>query len=269
MRLTLGLSSCPNDTFIFDALIHHKIDTEDLEFDAVFGDIEHLNRWALEGKLDITKLSYNAFMYCTNEYILLDSGSALGRNCGPLFIKKKETTLLENSNIAIPGKYTTANMLLSFAYPDYKNKVEILFSDIEQKIIDDEIDGGVIIHENRFTYQDKGLIKIRDLGEFWEERTLLPIPLGGVVVNRRHPFAIQKKVEKLLRKSVEYAFDNRGSSIDFIKHHSQEIQGDVIDAHIRLYVNEFSISLGRQGKLSIERMFEERRLKTSNIFLKD
>ena len=169
MKLTLGFSPCPNDTFIFDAMVHHKIDTEGLEFKVVFADVESLNKWAFEGKLDVTKLSYNAFTNCVDDYALLDSGSALGNNCGPLLIKKQNTILTKESKIAIPGKYTTANMLLEIAFPEYKNKIETLFSDIESDVLDGTVDAGLIIHENRFTYQDKGLEKVKDLGEFWEE----------------------------------------------------------------------------------------------------
>ncbi|MDG2263848.1 MAG: 1,4-dihydroxy-6-naphthoate synthase, partial [Flavobacteriales bacterium] len=197
MKLTLGFSPCPNDTFIFDALVHHKIDTEGLEFEVIFADVEQLNKWACQGKLDITKLSYNAFTHCVNDYALLDSGSALGNNCGPLLIKKPNTILTKESKIAIPGKYTTANMLLNIAFPNHQNKVEILFSEIENKVLEGKVDAGLIIHENRFTYEDKGLEKEKDLGEFWEEETGLPIPLGGIVTNRRLSLGTQQKIERI------------------------------------------------------------------------
>ena len=267
MKLTLGFSPCPNDTFIFDALVHHKIDAEGLEFDVVFADVEQLNVWALEGKLDITKLSFNAFTHCVHDYALLDSGSALGRNCGPLLIKNPTTTLTSESKIAIPGKYTTANMLLGIAYPEYQNKVQMLFSEIENDVINGSVDVGLIIHENRFTYQEKGLEKVRDLGEFWEKETGLPIPLGGIVINRNLPFEIQKKFERVLRKSVEYAFENRESSSEFVIVHAQEMETEVIDAHINLYVNEFSISLGEVGRRAVEKVFEKSAKNYKNIFL--
>ncbi|MBT5858646.1 MAG: 1,4-dihydroxy-6-naphthoate synthase [Flavobacteriales bacterium] len=267
MKLTLGFSPCPNDTFIFDALVHHKIDTEGLEFDVVFADVEQLNTWALIGKLDITKLSYHAFTFCDNDYLLLDSGSALGRNCGPLLIKRPETNLTSESKIAIPGEYTTANMLLNIAFPEYQNKVETLFSEIENDVINGSVDAGLIIHENRFTYQERGLEKVRDLGEFWEQVTGLPIPLGGIVVKRNLPLETQQKVERVLRKSVEYAFGNRESSSEFIKCHSQEMKQEVIDNHINLYVNEFSISLGKEGRKSVLKVFESVNAKESQIFL--
>ena len=267
MKLTLGFSPCPNDTFFFDALVHHKIDTEGLEFDVVLADVEQLNKWALEGKLDITKLSYNAFTNCVSDYVLLDSGSALGRNCGPLLIKKPEAILTRESKIAIPGKYTTANMLLNMLYPHYKNKIEILFSDIEDDIINGNVDAGIIIHENRFTYKEKGLEKVKDLGELWEEETGLPIPLGGIVIKRSLSFEVQEKMERVLRESVEYAFANPNSSADYVKYHAQEMEKEVIDAHINLYVNDFSISLGIEGREAVELFFAKSGKKCSSIFI--
>jgi len=267
MKLTLGFSPCPNDTFIFDALVHHKIDTEGLEFEVVFSDVEQLNNRALDGELDVTKLSYHAFTYCANDYVLLDSGSALGNNCGPLLIKKPETILTSESKIAIPGKYTTANMLLGIAFPEYQDKVETLFSDIENNVIEGKVEAGLIIHENRFTYQDKGLEKVKDLGEFWEEETQFPIPLGGIVVKRALPLAIQQKLERVLRKSVEYAFENPNSSADYVQCHAQKMGKDVIDAHVNLYVNDYSISLGKKGRKAVEKVFEKVGKSTNAIFV--
>ena len=256
MKLTLGFSPCPNDTFMFDAMINQKIDTEGLNFEVVLADVEQLNQWALEGKLDVTKLSFNAFTYCSNNYSLLDSGSALGRNCGPILIKKPSTILSEKSRIAIPGKYTTANMLLKIAFPNFKNKEEILFTDIEQEVLNNTVDAGLIIHENRFTYQEKGLQKVIDLGEFWEGKTNLPIPLGGIVVKQDLHSHIKKKLERVLRTSVEYAITNPESSFDYVQSHAQEIDVEVVKAHINLYVNEFSISLGTEGRNAIKEIFK-------------
>ena len=257
MKLTLGFSPCPNDTFMFDAMVHHKIDTGGLEFEVILADVEQLNLWALAGKLDVTKLSFNAFTHCIDNYVLLDSGSALGRNCGPILIKKPNTVLSEKSTIAIPGKYTTANMLLDIAFPKYKNKQEVLFSEIEDKIIQNEMDAGLIIHENRFTYQKKELEKVEDLGEFWESHTELPIPLGGIVIKRNLSLEVQKKVERVLRKSVEFAFKDRESSAKFVKSHAQEMDNDVIENHINLYVNYFSVSLGDEGRNAVREIFEQ------------
>ena len=266
MKLTLGFSPCPNDTFIFDAIVHQKIDTEGLEFEVIFADVEQLNKWAFDGKLDLTKLSYNAFTHCFDKYVLLDSGSALGRNCGPILLKKSETILTPDSKIAIPGKYTTANMLLSVSNPEYTNKVDTLFSEIENDVLSGKVDAGLIIHENRFTYKHKGLEKVKDLGEFWEEKTGLPIPLGGIVVNRDLPLEVQKKFARVLRKSVEFAIANRESSSEFVRCHAQEMETEVVDDHINLYVNEFSVSLGEEGRRSVEKVFEGIETK-NNIFL--
>ena len=201
-KLTLGYSPCPNDCFIFDALVHKKIDTEGLDFEVELGDVETLNKKALKGELDITKLSFHAYAYVLENYILLRSGSALGFNCGPLLIKnsKSEIKIVEEIKVAIPGKLTTANFLLSLAYPQIKNKIEYVFSDIENAVLSGEVDAGLIIHENRFTYQDKGLEKIKDLGEFWDDLIHAPIPLGGIVVRRNFDLELQKKVSRLIKK---------------------------------------------------------------------
>lgn len=261
MKLTLGFSPCPNDTFIFDALIHHKIDTEGLEFDVYFDDVETLNRKALGGELDITKLSFHAFAYVVEQYALLDAGSALGFGVGPLLISKNQTQdsrlKAQDSGlkVGIPGKYTTANFLLGIAYPQLQNKTEMVFSEIESALLNNEIDLGLIIHENRFTYQDKGLRKILDLGDYWEQLTGCAIPLGGIVINRKISPETQLKVNRLLRKSVEYAFANPKSCIEFIKQHAQEMDETVMYKHIELYVNKYSIDLGSEGKKAIDTMF--------------
>lgn len=258
MKLTLGFSPCPNDTFIFDALIHHKIDTEGLDFDVVFDDVETLNQKAFKAELDITKLSYHAYGFAIKDYVLLAAGSALGFGVGPLLICKNKIDLSnENLKVGIPGKYTTANFLLSLAYPNLKNKIELVFSDIEQKLLDEEIDLGLIIHENRFTYQDKGLLKVKDLGEYWEEKTNCAIPLGGIVIKRSLPHAIKQTVNRLIRKSVEFAFENPKSALPFIKSHAQEMDEKVIYQHIELYVNKYSVDLRAEGKKAIKILFNE------------
>lgn len=265
MKLTLGFSPCPNDTFIFDALIHHKIDTEGLDFEVFFDDVETLNQKAFRGELDVTKLSYHAFAYVTGQYVLLDSGSALGFGVGPLLICKDEKFLdqeylnaqISNLKIAIPGKYTTANFLLGLAFPEGKNKSEVLFSEIENQLIRGETDLGLIIHENRFTYQDKGLHKILDLGDYWEQQTGCAIPLGGIVANRNLPQNIQHKINRVLQKSVEFAFANPKSGLEFIRSHSQEMSEEVMYKHIDLYVNQYSVDLGTEGRKAIRILFEK------------
>lgn len=260
MKLSLGFSPCPNDTFIFDALIHHKIDTEGLEFEVFFDDVETLNQKALHGELDITKLSFHAFAYVYENYALLDAGSALGFGVGPMLISKNKDLTPENLNanlkVGIPGKYTTANFLLGIAFPHLVNKQEMIFSKIEPALVNDEIDAGLIIHENRFTYAEKGLTKIIDLGKHWETLTGCAIPLGGIVINRNVDVEIQNKVNRLIRKSVEYAFDNPKSGIAFIKKYAQEMSEDVMYKHINLYVNKYSIDLGVEGRKAIDVLFK-------------
>jgi 1,4-dihydroxy-6-naphthoate synthase len=264
MKLTLGFSPCPNDTFIFDALIHHKIDTEGLDFEVFYDDVETLNQKAFKGELDITKLSYHAFAYIVDKYVLLDAGSALGFGVGPLLICKDDPEKLKaqlatpqtSLSIGIPGKYTTANFLLGLAFPDATNKVELVFSDIENAVLEERVDVGLIIHENRFTYQDKGLKKIIDLGDYWEKQTGCAIPLGGIVANRNLPPDIQHKINRVLRKSVEYAFANPKSGLDFIRQHAQEMSEEVMYKHIELYVNKFSVELGEEGHKAIKLLFD-------------
>jgi len=275
MKLTLGFSPCPNDTFIFDALIHHKIDTEGLDFEVFFDDVETLNQKAMRGELDITKLSYHAFAYVADKYVLLDAGSALGFGVGPLLISDVEisisdlennqirnsTSEIRNPTIGIPGKYTTANFLLGLAFPNATNKVELVFSDIENAVLDGRIDVGLIIHENRFTYQDKGLKKIIDLGDYWEKQTGCAIPLGGIVANRRLSVEVQHKINRVIRRSVEFAFENPKSGLEFIRSHAQEMSEAVMYKHIELYVNKYSVDLGTEGKKAIRLLFDTAREK--------
>ncbi len=257
-KLSLAFSPCPNDTFIFDAMIHHKIDTEDLEFDVHFADVEQLNQSAFQQKYDITKLSYHAYAYVADHYVLLRSGSALGNNCGPLLIAKNELNEdeINNSKICIPGKYTTANFLFSLKYPNANNKTYIIFSEIENKVLHNVFDAGVIIHENRFTYQQKGLKKIIDLGEFWEQTYKVPIPLGGIAIKRNIDEALQKSVERIIKRSIEFAFANPESSKHFIAQHSQEMSREVCQQHINLYVNKYSIELGFNGEYAVNTLYK-------------
>jgi len=263
MRLTLGFSPCPNDCFMFDAMVHQRIDLEGLDFDVRMADIEALNAAAFAGQIDVTKLSFHAYAYCIGNYVLLDAGSALGRNCGPLLISKREISRDEvargDLQIAIPGKYTTANFLLSLAFPRATRKSQLLFSDIESAVLNGSMDAGLIIHENRFTYAAKGLKKIIDLGEYWESETGAAIPLGGIVINRALPDDVQQKVNRVMRRSVEYAFANRTASLPFVRANAQEMSEDVMYQHIDLYVNEYSVDLGREGRRAVEVLFERAR----------
>jgi 1,4-dihydroxy-6-naphthoate synthase len=260
MRLSLGFSPCPNDCFMFDAMVHGRIDCEGLEFSVRLADIEALNAAAFARAADVTKLSFHAYAYCADDYVLLDAGSALGRKCGPLLISRREISTAEVSagrlRIAIPGRYTTANFLLSLAFPQATNKVECLFSEIEDGVLEGTFDAGLIIHENRFTYADRGLKKIIDLGEFWESETGAAIPLGGIVVRRRLPPEVRATVNRVLRRSVEYAFANRTASLPFVRAHAQAMTDDVMYRHIDLYVNGYSVDLGAEGRRAVELLFE-------------
>ena len=269
-KLSIGFSPCPNDTFIFDALIHGKIDTEGLEFEVHMADVEELNQMAFRGELDITKLSYHAYLHILENYIMMDSGSALGNNCGPLLIKNSGAENPNpNDSIAIPGKYTTANFLLNYAFPELQNKREILFSEIEAAIKSHKVGAGLIIHENRFTYADRGFDKVKDLGEHWEQNTGMPIPLGGIAIKRNVDKSLQEKVQRLIRKSIEYAFENPSESLVFVKQNAQEMDAEIMQKHINLYVNEFSISLGFEGRKAVEMFFEKAGKRTNAIFVED
>jgi len=259
--ISLGFSPCPNDTFIFDAMVNGKIDTEGLSFDVIMTDVEELNQKAFKNELDITKLSFHAYAHVIDDYVLLNAGSALGSNCGPLLISKEKIrnpkSEIRNFKVAIPGKYTTANFLLSLAYPHVKNKTEMLFSEIEDAVLNGEADAGVIIHENRFTYQDKGLKKIIDLGEYWEDLTKCSIPLGGIVVKRNLSPGLQEKIDRVIRKSVEFALANPKSSAGFVKSNALEINEDVINKHIKLYVNNYTVDLGEKGRKAVYTLLEK------------
>jgi 1,4-dihydroxy-6-naphthoate synthase len=257
MKLTLGFSPCPNDTFIFDAMVHGRIDTEGLEFDYFLADVEELNKVAFEGQVDITKMSCHAYAYVANNYLILDSGSALGRKNGPLLISKRNIRQEELNDvlIAIPGKYTTANLLLSMAWPGAVNKKEYVFSDIEEAIVNGEVDAGLIIHETRFTYHKKGLKKIADMGEYWEKLTRLPIPLGTVVINRSVPEDVALKVNRILKNSLEHAYRDSITTFDFVVNNAKEMDRNAMNNHIKLYVNEFTAELGSTGRTAIEKLF--------------
>jgi len=263
MTLTLGFSPCPNDCFMFDAIVNRRIDLEGLDFSIQMEDVEALNRAAFAGEVDVTKLSYHAYACCVDRYVLLDAGSALGRGCGPLLISRRAIPPSEVAagglRIAIPGRYTTANFLLSLAFPAARDRTPLVFSEIEAALLDGRFDAGVIIHENRFTYEAKGLRKIVDLGELWEAETGAPIPLGGIVVRRSMPLDLQQRINRIVRRSVEYAFANRTASLPFVRAHAQEMSEDVMYRHIDLYVNEYSIDLGAEGRRAVEILFARAR----------
>lgn len=293
MKLTLGFSPCPNDTFIFDALVNNKIDSGDLEFEVVLEDVQTLNQWAKEGKLDISKISYGVTPKITDTYVVLNSGGALGKGVGPLLISSQLAVgswqevqeIVNNSTIAVPGEDTTAHFLFSQAFPNAKNKVFMRFDEIEDWVLNNGsdlktsadsqsppfreglggFDMGVIIHENRFTYQQKGLHKIIDLGDYWEQTTGNPIPLGGIVMKRSFDAALIQRVDALIQESLRYAFAHYPAVTDYVRCHAQEMSEEVMRQHINLYVNDYSLHLGDAGKAAVLQMMETLGKKTYSV----
>jgi 1,4-dihydroxy-6-naphthoate synthase len=255
--IPIGFSPCPNDTFIFDALVNQKIDTGNLQFEPVLEDVQTLNQWAIEEKLMVTKLSYGVWPLVLKNYNLLNSGSALGRGVGPLLITDAELGIanVEDKLIAIPGENTTAHLLFSLAYPNAKNKIFLRYDEIENFVLDGK-GLGVIIHENRFTYAEKGLIKITDLGDYWETKTGFPIPLGGIVVKKTVQPIIQQQIDLLIKQSIEFSFSNYPQLNDYIRSHAQEMSEDVMLKHIDLYVNNYSLDLGDDGRAAVAKLLE-------------
>lgn len=258
MKLSLGLSPCPNDTFIFDALVNGAIDTGGLRFDPVLEDVETLNEWALEGRLDVTKLSYGVLPLVSREYVLLESGGALGRGVGPLLVTSAGHGTFDPAadRVALPGEHTTAHLLFSFAYPGARRKEFRIFSDIEAAVRSGEVEAGVLIHEGRFTYAAKGLVKQLDLGEHWESRTGSPIPLGGIVARRSLGAPLAREIERLVRASVDHARRGYPRLGDFVRRHAQEMDEQVMRQHVDLYVNDFSVALGAAGRRSVRAFLE-------------
>lgn len=259
MKLTLGFSPCPNDTFIFDAMVNGKIDTRGIEFEYVLEDVETLNKWAFEEKLDITKLSYNTFLHTVDKYALLHSGSALGKGVGPLLIAKQpiDLTRLKDCNIAIPGVHTTANLLLSLAHPEATNKTTYVFNQIEEAVLNGDVDAGLIIHENRFTYAAKGLHKLIDLGDWWEQTVQAAIPLGGIVARRSFDKTLLATIDSIIKESVTYSWKHYPQLSDFITCNAQEMEERVMRQHIDLYVNEYTTDLGETGTKAIVTLFSK------------
>jgi 1,4-dihydroxy-6-naphthoate synthase len=259
--LSLGYSPCPNDTFIFYPIVHGKIDTGDLRFKEVLLDVETLNKMALRSEFDITKISYHAFGYLREDYCLLRSGGALGRSCGPLLVSKEDYSLkdLNGKRIAIPGRLTTANLLLQLFTFDssisFSSSVEMPFHKIMDAVASGDVDAGLIIHEGRFTYPLYGLKKILDLGEWWENKTGFPLPLGGILAKRNLGEDLLKRVDSFIRKSIEYSLNHKEEPKMYIKQHSQELEESVIEQHINLYVNDFSLDIREEGLSAVRELF--------------
>ena len=256
MKLTIGYSPCPNDTFIFDALLNGSLNTDGLEFEPVLEDVETLNQWAIAGKLCITKVSYGVVPHILANYGMLNSGGAMGVGVGPLLITTPENSrlpieTLRKLPIAIPGENTTAHLLMSYAFPDWQQKKFMVFHEIEAAILSGRVAAGVIIHENRFTYSEKGLVLVKDLGKHWEDSLQCPIPLGGIAIQRNLPLHIQRTVNRLIQQSIELAWQQYPLLSNYVKEHAQEMSEEVMRKHIQLYVNDFSLSAGPIGKKAV------------------
>ena len=252
-RIKLSISPCPNDTFMFDAMLNGRIDTEGLVFDVSYRDIEELNRGVLSAQPDVSKISCAVLPAITENYRLLSCGAALGRGNGPLLVRRRgECSPIRR--IAVPGIYTTANALIERLFPEIAERVPMLFSQIAEAVERGEFDAGVLIHEGRFVYERRNLELVADLGVEWEKQTSLPLPLGGIVMRRELPTELFDRVERVLRRSIEFAFANPMVSRDYVKQHAQELEDDVIDKHISLFVNDYSLNLGKEGVSAIEQL---------------
>jgi 1,4-dihydroxy-6-naphthoate synthase len=261
MKLTIGFSPCPNDTFIFDAILNGALNTDGLEFEPVLEDVETLNQWAIAGKLSITKVSYGVVPLILANYGMLNSGGAMGMGVGPLLITTPENSrlpieTLRKLPIAIPGENTTAHLLMSYAFPDWQQKKFMVFHEIEAAILSGRVAAGVIIHENRFTYSEKGLVLVKDLGKHWEDSLQCPIPLGGIAIQRKLPLHIQETVNRLIQQSIELGWQQFPLLSSYVKEHAQEMSEEVMRKHIQLYVNDFSLSAGPIGKKAVATLLE-------------
>lgn len=255
-QLSLGFSPCPNDTFIFHAIVSGKISIPGIELHPRMEDVETLNRLALAGSIDVTKVSYGAVPHLLDEYALLRSGGALGRGCGPLLVGRSDMDpeRLSTGIIAIPGRLTTANLLLRLYQPDLPEGREIVYSDIMPAVARGDVDAGLIIHESRFTYPRHGLVRLVDLGEWWEAETGSPIPLGGIIARRSLGEGAIEAIESAIRESVEHAFRDPSASAAYVAEHAQEMDPEVMRQHIDLYVNDFSRDVGPEGEKAIEEL---------------
>lgn len=260
MTLTLSFSPCPNDTFIFDAMVNGKVDTEGLRFDVRLEDVETLNRMVLAGEPDVSKISFGLLPLVLPDYRVLDAGGALGKGVGPLLVaprsREVEDSDLSELAIALPGRHTTAHMLFSLAYPKALRKTFMPFHEIEDAVLEGRVDAGVIIHENRFTYEQRGLVRLADLGEVWERNTGQPIPLGGIVMKRGLPAELMERTDRVIRRSLEHAWSRYPELPAMVRGHAQAMEESVMRKHIELYVNDFSLSLGSQGRAAVWKLLE-------------
>lgn len=253
MNFTLRISPCPNDTFAFDAVINRRIDCGGMSFEVEYRDIEELNLGVLRGDPDISKISYSVYPRIADRYEILDSGSALGRGNGQLLVRRAGDRS-PIRRVASPGLNTTANALLMRYFPQVEEVVPMLFSEIAAAVERGEVDAGVLIHEGRFVYGRRKLVLVADLGKLWERETSLPLPLGAIVIRRDLPEETKRRFERLLAESVRYAMRNPSVSREFVRSHAQELDDEVIDKHIGLFVNDYTVSLGDEGRLAVERL---------------
>lgn len=257
MKLTVGISPCPNDTFIFEPIVSKRIFYSSYEFEFILRDVEELNAMALKNELDIIKISYARYPQVMQHYVMLRSGGAMGKGVGPLLVSKKEISAEEliGKTIALPGEHTTAHFLFSTLFPEVTQKKFMLFSTIEDAVLSEQVDAGVLIHEGRFTYKEKGLQLLADLGVLWQERKKLPLPLGGIAI-KRSLYEHHKALNQLIHDSVEYSFQHYQENLPpFVKEHAQEMNENVMRQHIQLYVNDFSLDVGSEGQSAVNEMF--------------
>ncbi|MFM8591846.1 MAG: 1,4-dihydroxy-6-naphthoate synthase [Sphingomonadales bacterium] len=254
MKISIGFSPCPNDTYVFDAMVNQLIDTNGIEFEVHIEDVETLNQWALEERLDVTKLSFPALFGAKDSYLLLNSGAALGKGVGPLVVARSplssDPAAINGRTVALPGKHTTAHLLFSMAFPEATHKEFMVFSAIEEAVLNGQTELGVLIHENRFTYQAKGLHRVIDLGSYWEDQTQAPLPLGGIAIKKSLAGSLGKPIQALIANSLQYA--RRHDQLSrFVRTHAQNMEPIVMQQHIDLYVNDYTLSLGENGKKAI------------------
>ncbi len=257
-QITIGLSPCPNDTLIFYGLLHGKVPCP-YRFKPFMADVEELNQKTLSRSIDISKVSFHVLGHVLDDYVLLRTGSALGRGCGPLLVAKRRICPeeLQTSRIAIPGEYTTASLLLKLYAPDVQHLVPMFFADIPEAVAKGSVDAGLIIHESRFTFEELGLTCLRDLGQWWEETTNLPIPLGGIIAKRSLGSSLLLEIEMALRQSVVYGLRNRHEGMAFIRNHAQELSEEVINKHIDLYVTDYTVNIGEDGLKAVKYLLEK------------
>jgi 1,4-dihydroxy-6-naphthoate synthase len=254
-RLELGYSPCPNDTFIFHALTHGLVEVADVTVTEVLEDVETLNRWATEGRLDLTKISYHAYGHLRDEYVALRAGGAMGRGVGPLLVARDGMLDVEQATIAIPGRLTTATLLLRMLVPQEVMTIEMRYDRIEDAVAHGDVDAGLIIHESRFTYRQHGLTAVMDVGERWEQETGLPLPLGAILIRRSLGDVVAEAVNEGIRRSLQYAQQHPDESARYVAEHAQEPDPEVTKAHIGLYVNDFSLDVGDEGEMALAELF--------------